>query len=158
MPAASDAERPLSLPHTFRPYGVRIAVLILTVVLVGTVLAIWVAFPAEVRDQFSTFQRATVAFFGLAVAAVGHGLARSRIEAAAASVVVVNGYRTRRYDWNELLSITLPPGSPWATLDLSDGTSVPAMGIQGSDGRRARRAVRQMRTLLEHQSRTTRND
>ena len=37
---------------------------------------------------------------------------------------------------------TLPPGAPWATLDLSDGTTVSAMGIQGSDGARARRAVR----------------
>ena len=31
----------------------------------------------------------------------------------------------------------LPPGAPWATLDLADGTTVSAMGIQGSDGDRA---------------------
>ena len=28
----------------------------------------------------------------------------------------------------------LPPGAPWATLDLADGTTISAMAIQGSDG------------------------
>jgi hypothetical protein len=38
-------------------------------------------------------------------------------------------------------------------LDLSDGTSVPAMGIQGSDGTRALGQVRQVRALIEHLTR-----
>ena len=156
MPAASDQH--VSLPRTFRPFGVRIAVYAFAVVLFGTVIAIWLAFPPEVRDQFSVLQRATVLLFGAAVAAGGYALARSRVEARRDSVVVVNGYKTRRYHWNEVLSITLPTGSPWATLDLSDGTSVPAMGIQGSDGARAVRALRQIRTLLQQQSRTERDD
>ena len=50
--------------------------------------------------------------------------------------------------------MTLRPGSPWAMLDLSDGTTVPAMGIQGSDGGRALRQVRQLRALVAQQSRT----
>ena len=48
----------------------------------------------------------------------------------------------------------MPPGAPWATLDLADGTTVPVMGIQGSDGQRARRAVRDLRTLVEASSGT----
>ncbi len=62
---------------------------------------------------------------------------------------MVNGFRTRRFEWNEVLGVTLRAGSPWAVLDLSDGTSVPAMGIQGSDGDRAKRQVREVRTLVE---------
>lgn len=158
MPAASDPGSVVSLPHTFRPFGVRIAVCVFASVLLGTVLFIWLSFPPQVRDQFSLFQRATVIFFGLAAAACGHALARSRVEARPDSVTVVNGYRTRRFDWNEILAITLPAGSPWATLDLSDGTSVSAMGIQGSDGARAVGAVRQVRKLLRQQSRTERDD
>ncbi|MDQ3615117.1 MAG: PH domain-containing protein [Actinomycetota bacterium] len=157
MPAGSDAA-PAELPRTFRPFGVRIAVSVFAVLLYGTVLAIWVAFPAEVRSQFTIFQRATVIFFGVAMAACGFALARSRVEVRVDSVTVVNGYRTRRYDWNEILAVTLPQGSPWATLDLSDGTSVAAMGIQGSDGARAGASVRQIRALLRQQSRTERND
>lgn len=146
------------MPRTFRPLGVRVAVYAFGAVLVGTVVVIWLAFSPEVRDQFTTFQRATIVCFGLAAAASGYALARSRVEARQDSVTVVNGYKSRRYDWNEVLSITLTKGSPWATLDLSDGTSVPAMGIQGSDGARAVGAVREVRRLLAQQSKTERDD
>jgi hypothetical protein len=63
-------------------------------------------------------------------------------------LVVVNGYRRREYEWAEVLAVHLPPGAPWATLDLADGTSQPAMGIQGSDGARAHRAVAELRLLI----------
>jgi hypothetical protein len=35
------------------------------------------------------------------------------------------------------------------TLDLADGTTVPAMGIQASDGGRARAALRDLRALID---------
>jgi hypothetical protein len=63
--------------------------------------------------------------------------------------VVVNGFRRREYEWPEIIAVHLPPGAPWAVLDLSDGTSAPAMGIQGSDGARAATAVRQLRALID---------
>ncbi|MGZ4460677.1 MAG: PH domain-containing protein, partial [Nocardioidaceae bacterium] len=66
---------------------------------------------------------------------------------------VVNGYRVRRYEWNEILGVTLRRGSPWAVIDLSDGTSIPAMGIQGSDGARATGQVKQLRTLVNRLTR-----
>ncbi|MGH3331583.1 MAG: PH domain-containing protein [Nocardioidaceae bacterium] len=148
----------MSLPHTFRPLGVRIAAFVLGGLLFLVTAVIWVSFPQEVRDQFTMFQRGTVVFFGVAVAVSGYALARCRVEARADGVTVVNGYRTRRYEWNEILAISLRPGSPWAMLDLADGTSVPAMGIQGSDGARAVAQVRQVRALMAQQSRTDRND
>ena len=61
---------------------------------------------------------------------------------------MVNGYRRHDYEWAEVLAVHLPPGAPWAVLDLSDGTSQPAMGIQGSDGGRAKRAVAELRLLI----------
>lgn len=158
MPAGSESTCPPALPRTFRPLGVRIAVYAFATVLLGTVLAIWVAFPPEVRAQFTFFQRATVVFFGLAAAACGYALARSRVVARLDSVTVVNGYKTRRFEWNEIVAIALPTGSPWATIDLSDGTSVAVMGIQGSDGARATADVRSIRSLLRQQSRTDRDD
>lgn len=157
MPA--DSEQPtVTLPHTFRPFGVRIAAYVLGALLFGTTAVIWFAFPQEVRDQFTIFQRGTVIAFGLATAASGYALARSRIVAREDGLTVVNGYKARRYDWNEIIAVTLRRGSPWAVLDLSDGTSTAAMGIQGSDGGRAVRAVKQVRALVEQQSHTDRND
>jgi Bacterial PH domain len=145
MPAASE----VSLPHSFRPYGVRIAIYALGAVLVLAVAGIWLAFPQEIRDQFTFFQRATVVGLGLMFYAGGYALARSRLVATEGGLTVMNGYRTRRFEWNEILAVTLRPGGPWAELDIADGTTVPAMGIQGSDGARARAQVRQLRALVQ---------
>jgi hypothetical protein len=65
------------------------------------------------------------------------------------SLVVVNGFRTRRLDWEQVLAVHLPAGAPWATLDLADGTSVSAMAFQGSDGARASAGVRELRSLID---------
>ena len=147
MPAASEAL--VSLPHTFRPLGVRLAIYVLGVLLLVLTTVMWLAFPAEIRDQFTVFQKLTVIGFGALLYAGGYALARSRIVARETGVTVVNGYRTRRYEWNEVLAVTLRPGSPWAVLDISDGSTVPAMGIQGSDGSRAKGQVRDLRLLVE---------
>ena len=151
MPAGSDS--PLRLPHTFRPLGVRVVSYVLGVLLLVLTVVTWLAFPAEIRAQFTVFQKLTVIGFGVMFYACGYALARSRLVARESGLTVVNGYRTRRYEWNQILAISLRAGSPWAMLDLSDGTSVPAMGIQGSDGSRAQTQVRQVRTLIDQLTR-----
>ena len=90
---------------------------------------------------------------GLMFYAVGHALSRSRVVAREDGVTVVNGYRTRRFEWNEILAISLRPGSPWAVLDVADGSTVAAMGIQGSDGSRAHAQVRRLRALVDSHTR-----
>lgn len=155
MPAGSET---VALPHTFRPFGVRIAAYFFAAMLFVVAAVIWFSFPQEVRDQFTIFQRATVIVLGLGAAACGYALARSRVVARDEGVTIVNGYKSRHYEWSEILAVTLRAGSPWATVDLSDGTTVSAMGIQGSDGARAIRQVKQLRALVEKQCRTDRND
>jgi hypothetical protein len=109
----------------------------------------WFGFDEETRAKFTPFQRGTLVFLGLLGFAVFYALVRSRVVATADRLVVVNGFRRREYEWPEIIAVHLPPGAPWAVLDLSDGTSAPAMGIQGSDGARAATAVRQLRALLD---------
>ncbi len=144
MPAVSEPE----LPHTWRPFGVRMAGALFGGALLLVCAFAWFAFDAETRARFSWFQRGTVVFLGLLFYSAGFAMARSRVVAEADRLVVVNGYRTHAYEWAEVLAVHLPPGAPWAVLDLADGTSQPAMGIQGSDGGRARRAVAELRLLL----------
>ena len=148
MPVDSD----LTLPQTFRPFGVRIAIYAAGVLLVLVVVVTWFALPQEIRDQFTYFQRATVIGLGLMFYAGGFALARSRLVAREDGLTVVNGYKSRRFAWAEVVQVTLRPGSPWAELDVSDGTTVPAMGIQGSDGPRATAQVRRLRTLIAQHS------
>jgi hypothetical protein len=145
MPADSD---PVQLPHTWRPFGVRMAGTVLGVGLLVVSAMAWISFDAETQARFTWFQRGTFAFFGLLAFSLWFALVRSRVVAEESRLVVVNGYRRREFEWAEVLSVHLPPGAPWVTLDLADGTTVAAMGIQGSDGDRARRSVRELRVLV----------
>ncbi|HET7355744.1 MAG TPA: PH domain-containing protein [Nocardioidaceae bacterium] len=157
MPAASDLTPP-TLPRTFRPLGVRIAVVVFGAMLLAVCLVAWFALPPHIRAEISWLERATVIVFGIALAAVAAGLARCRIDARQDGVTIVNGYRKRAFAWNQLVAISLRPGGPWAVIDLSDGTAVSAMAIQSSDGPRALAQVRTVRALISQQSRTARDD
>jgi PH (Pleckstrin Homology) domain-containing protein len=151
MPAGSEPAGPatVGLPHTWRPFGVRMAGAVFGGALLVVCAFAWFGFDEETRAKFTPFQRGTLVFLGLLGFAVFYALVRSRVVATADRLVVVNGFRRREYEWPEVIAVHLPPGAPWAVLDLSDGTSAPAMGIQGSDGARAATAVRQLRALID---------
>ena len=149
MPADSDLP---ALPHTFRPWGVRLASVGLGIALVVIVTAIWFAFPQDIRDQFTPFQKLTVLGIGVMLFRKGHAMSRCRVVADEDGITVVNGYRSHRYRWEQVVDVNLHPGDPWAVLDLSDGTSRSAMGIQGSDGRSARRQALQLKALVSARS------
>lgn len=144
MPADSD----VTLPHTWRPLGVRMAGAIFGTMLLVVCVAAWLLWEPETRARFTNLQRATVVGLAMMAFAAGFALARSRVVAETGRLVVVNGYKRRELVWAEVVAVHLPPGAPWAMLDLADGTTAPAMGIQGSDGARARTAVRQLRAVL----------
>ena len=154
MPAGSDRSSGPglpALPHTWRPLGVRVAVAGLGLMLLVVCAAAWFGFDESVRDRFTLLQRLTVVFFGAAFAGCGWALARARVTAEMEALVVVNGFRTRRLEWEEVVAIHLTEGAPWATLDLADGTTISAMAFQGSDGRQARDGVRQVRALINRE-------
>ena len=149
MPAGSERHPPPpNLPHTWRPFGARIAVWVLGGMLLALVAAVWIGLGAEVRGQFTTFQRVTLVVLGLLLFGVWNALVRSRVSATPAGLTVVNGYRKRTYEWSQVIAVSLRRGAPWGTLDLSDGTTVSLIGVQGSDGKRARRAVREIRAAI----------
>lgn len=149
---------PVTLPHSWRPFGARMMGAMAGFALLVMTIAVWIAFGEDVRSRFSFLQRATLVLLGLLAFSVWYALMRSRVTADAAGVAVVNGYRTRLYAWSQIVAVHLRRGAPWAEIDLSDGTSVSAMGIQGSDGERARQAVRDLRRLVAENTPTERND
>ena len=154
MPAGSEPQRPPdvaapSLPARFRPRGVRVAGIAFGVVLVATVVVVWLGLPQEARDGFTFPQRVTVIGMVLGMLAIGHALGRCRVDADEQGLTVVNGYRSQHLAWEQVVGVTLRPGSPWAVLDLSDGTTKSALGIQGSDGALAVRQTRQLRALVD---------
>jgi hypothetical protein len=149
MPADSESpSTPVALPHTWRPLGVRLALLLVGTLLTVLVVAVWIGIGADIRSQFTPFQRATLVIIAILLFVTYYALVRCKVVADETGLSVVNGYRTRRFEWSQLIGISLPRGAPWATLDLSDGTSVSVMGIQGSDGARARRALHEVRACI----------
>lgn len=148
MPAASDGTTP-ALPHTWRPLGVRLAGVFFFAILLLVCGFAWFGFTDEVRSQFTLWQRTTLVMLGGLIGAVLYGLYRSRVTATEDGLVVVNGYRTHRFEWAEVVAIRMPSGAPWATLDISDGTTCQVIALQGSDGLRARHGVRAIRALLD---------
>lgn len=144
MPAVSEP----ALPHTWRPLGVRLAVVFFGGLLAIVCVAGWVAVGPDVRAKVTAYQLATLLLFAAMAVAIAWALVRCRVTATNAGLEVVNGFRTHRYEWAEVVAVHMPPGAPFPTLDLADGTSRMAIGIQGSDGDRAKIAVVQLRMLL----------
>lgn len=155
MPAASDggeggpAAREPGRPRRWRPLGVRLAVVFFGSLLVLVSGFAWAGFSEDVQAQFTPFQIGTILFLAGLYAAVGWSLARCRVDAAREGLTVVNGFRTHRLDWPEVVAIRMPRGAPWATLDVADGTTLSVMALQATDGHRAVQAVRDLRELIE---------
>ena len=153
MPAGSEprpaGRRSPSLPRTWRPLGVRLAVVFFGSMLLIVCAAAWFGFDPSVRDRFTFLQRSTLVLFGLCFALAGWALGRSRVVARTEGLVVVNGLRRRELTWEQVVAVHLPHGAPWATLDLADGTTMAVMALQSSDGRRALDGVRELRALVD---------
>lgn len=144
----TSAPERIPLPHTWRPSGVRIVGGVLGIMLVVVCGAAWLSFPQSVKDGFSLWQRATTIGMLLLLFAAYYALIRSRVVATEAGLTVVNGYRRRELPWAAIVGVHMPPGAPWAVLDLDDGETCSLLGIQASDGASAKRAVRDLRNLL----------
>ncbi|MFE9609457.1 PH domain-containing protein [Streptomyces sp. NPDC006012] len=121
----SDLSDLPDLPVTFRPNRTRVILLTagvaIFVVIGGVALLLEQLNPGE---QLSFFLVGALIFWVLAL------LARVRVVADESGVTVVNIASRRRLEWAEILRVNLRPGDPWVFLDLSDGSSLPALGIQ----------------------------
>lgn len=129
---------------TWRPRRVRTISYALALVVVTGMVVLAAAMPST----WGLGDRIGFVVIGLIVAGILHILARSRVTADDRGLVLVNGLRTHEFEWAEVLGVSMTVGAPWPTLDLADGSTVPAMGIQASDGDRAHRAVADLLALI----------
>lgn len=136
---------PPTLPVTFRPTLTRVVLLStgLAMFLVITVIALML-------ERLNPGERITFVFVAALFFGVLALLSRPRVTADDTGVTVVNLTLTRRLAWEEILRVNLRSGDPWVFLDLSDGTSLPALGIQpGLAKQQAIRDARALRSLAE---------
>ncbi|MET7453649.1 PH domain-containing protein [Streptomyces sp. NPDC005574] len=136
------------LPVTFRPGRTR-------AVLLSAGLAIFVVITtvAMLLEQLSAGERLSFVLTGALLFAVLLLLSRPKVVADESGVTVVNITSRRRLEWPEIIQVNLRPGDPWVFLNLSDGTSLPALGIQpGIAKQRAIADARTLRALAEARS------
>ena len=136
---------PPALPVTFRPTRTRIVLLSVGIVLFAVITTVSLMLEKVRTPERLSFIVTAALFCG--VLAV---LSRPKVVADETGVTVVNLTRTRRLAWAEILRVNLRQGDPWVFLDLSDGSSLPALGIQpGIARQQAIRDARALRALTE---------
>ncbi|MEU0074351.1 PH domain-containing protein [Streptomyces sp. NPDC006332] len=136
------------LPVTFRPSRTR-AVLLTA----GVAIFVVITTVAMLLEQLSPGERLSFVFTAALLAGVLFLLSRPKVVADESGVTVVNIAGRRRLDWAEIIQVNLRPGDPWVFLNLSDGTSLPALGIQpGIAKQRAIADARALRALAEARS------
>ncbi|MCQ4080115.1 PH domain-containing protein [Streptomyces sp. RB6PN25] len=141
----SAAEEPLALPVTFRPVRTRTVLMTVGTILLVTFVTVAFAMPGWSAPDRGVFIATGAVIFGLLSL-----LSRPKIVAAPGGLTVVNLTTKRRLEWAEVLRVNLRPGDPWVYLDLADGTSLAAMGIQPGNGKqRAVQEARRLRALAE---------
>ncbi|MFE7561927.1 PH domain-containing protein [Kitasatospora sp. NPDC057500] len=140
---------PAEFPVTWAPRRTRAVLLPVCALLVVLFAVMAVALPAN----WQLNDRIMMAASGVLFAGVGLMLARPRVSADAQGVTVVNFVRRRRLAWAEIVGVNFRQGDPWATLDLADGTSLAAVGIQSGVGKaQAIADARALRDLVAHHS------
>ncbi|WP_427923712.1 PH domain-containing protein [Streptomyces sp. cg40] len=137
-----------ALPVTFRPGRTR-AVLLTA----GAAIFVVITAVALLLEQLGPGEKLSFVFTGALLFAVLAVLARVKVVADETGVTVVNIASRRRLEWAEILQVNLRPGDPWVFLNLSDGTSLPVLGIQpGIAKERAIADARTLRALAEAHS------
>lgn len=133
------------LPVTFRPGRTRAILHAL-----GAASFVVITVVALLLAGLSPGEKASFVFTGALFWGVLWLLARPKVVADADGVTVVNVARSRRLAWAEIVKVNLRPGDPWVFLDLTDGTSLAAMGIQpGIAKQSAIRDAKALRALTE---------
>ncbi|WP_030412069.1 PH domain-containing protein [Streptomyces sp. NRRL S-1448] len=144
MSAAPPAPLP-GLPVTFRPTRTRVVLFTVGIAQLAALTAIALALP-----KLTGGERISFIVTGLLVGAVLLLLARPKVVARPEGVTVVNLTTRRELAWAQIVRVNLRQGDPWVHLDLADGTSLPAMGIQPGIARnQAIRDARALRDLTE---------
>ncbi|MFB9895198.1 PH domain-containing protein [Planobispora takensis] len=141
---SSDRVPAPALPVVWRPkVGPIVAYGLAVLLMLGAVaMAVFLPPPFTIVDKI-----AVVALAGL-VCWVLHLLGRCRVEADERGITLFNVLKVHRYEWPEVIAVTLTESEPWAKIDFSDGMTIGAMGLQGSEKERTARQVRELAALI----------
>ncbi|WP_033296149.1 PH domain-containing protein [Amycolatopsis jejuensis] len=121
-------------------------------VLAVALLAVFVVVAVLLRSSrtgvvFETADQVAMIGIGVLLAAGTMLFANARVRADATGIEVRNVLVTRRFPWDQVLSVSFPDGASWARLELPDDEYFSVMAVQAVDRDRAVEAVRALRRL-----------
>jgi len=138
----------------FRPRRARVVVYVAAAAVLVVLVGMAVLLPSGGQQGWGLGSRLSVVAFALVVVWFLHRLANVRVVADDDGVEVVNILTRRRLEWAEVVGVRLSRDDAWLMLDVSDGTSLAAMGVQRSEGDRAQRQAREFARLVTERSPT----
>lgn len=134
-------------PHNLLRWAIGFSVVLIALSLWG-----WYALGADIRNQFTAFQIATLIFFELVMIGLMMAMGLSTVTADDQGLTVRNLVRTTRLRWDEIAEIRFRHGDPWAYAVLNDDPIDPTrrmlLGVQATDGAACDQAVAELRELL----------
>lgn len=157
-PGDGAAGRRPALDDVFRPRAARVVTGSLAVVVALATALLIVLLATTGVEGWSTADLSGIALVGLAI--VGFLWRQATVSATptAEGLRVRNLASTRTVAWGEIVWVRFGEGRPWVQLDLDDGDTLAVMGVQRSDGDRARREAKRLATLVAARQRSGRGD
>ena len=111
---------------------------VLSVVLVGGFIALWVGMGPLARSQWTWPQFVTIVIFLLVLVAAMMSVGLSLLRVGPGGVTVRNALITRHYTWDRVDDFVMNPGDPWVNLQLSDasddGAARMVLAVQRAEG------------------------
>ena len=136
-----------------RPRRARLVVYPAAAALFVVLVGIAFLLPSEGAHGWGTGSRLAVVVFAAACVWFLHRLASVRVETDESGTTIVNVLRRRRLEWSEVVGVRLSRDDAWMMLDVSDGTSLAAMGVQRSEGDLAQRQAHAFARMVAERSR-----
>ena len=125
--------------------------------LVAVLVGIAVLLPSSGANPWGMGSRISLVAFAGACGWFLHRLASVRVVTDADGATVVNVLTRRRLEWAEVVGVRLSRDDAWMMLDVSDGSSLAAMGVQRSEGDLAQEQARRFAHMVSERSRAERD-
>ncbi|MDI2126462.1 PH domain-containing protein [Yinghuangia seranimata] len=137
----------VALPRTWYPSGSRLITRVVGAGILAGLTVLAVVLPED--GGWGLGSRAGVVATGVLAFGFLLVLGRPKVVAHERGLTVVNMLHTHELAWAQIVNVRLRQGDPWVFLDLSDGESLAALGIQTSNGRgKAIAAAGELRDLV----------
>lgn len=131
---------------------------VLSIVLMSVSMFGWWALGADIRDQVTWPQAATLLFFVFVMIGIMLSIGYSRLWAADGVVTVRNGPIVRRYGVDQIAGVRLRPGDAWSSLLVKQDEGLkrkPVLAIQFLEGEGGKRKIVELRRWLKDNGATS---